>query len=228
MEDFGVFGRMYRVEFLKQMDIKFSELRAMEDGEFNWKIRMSIDGSPLKINVIEAPIYFWRTGSEHSITRMGIDDKGIPQYNFDLCQWGATVAAINAVKFCRKKNPFNGALIRFVTEIMIGQYFTYIECLAKKPVFAEQNFFNAKRFYHECYKQIESQIEDEVLQKMYTVQRTGKMQDLIDIIPEITFFDFMNKVRTEEYGGDEEFKKIRAALPQEIIDNDIKTGVAMY
>jgi len=223
-----VFGRMYRVEFLKQMDIKFSELRAMEDGEFNWKIRMSIDGSPLKINVIEAPIYFWRTGSEHSITRMGIDDKGIPQYNFDLCQWGATVAAINAVKFCRKKNPFNGALIRFVTEIMIGQYFTYIECLAKKPVFAEQNFFNAKRFYHECYKQIESQIEDEVLQKMYTVQRTGKMQDLIDIIPEITFFDFMNKVRTEEYGGDEEFKKIRAALPQEIIDNDIKTGVAMY
>ena len=223
-----VFGRMYRTEFLKQMDIKFSELRAMEDGEFNWKIRMSIDGSPLKINVIEAPIYFWRTGSEHSITRMGIDDKGIPQYNFDLCQWGATVAAINAVKFCRKKNPFNGALIRFVTEIMIGQYFTYIECLAKKPVFAEQNFFNAKRFYHECYKQIESQIEDEVLQKMYTVQRTGKMQDLIDIIPEITFFDFMNKVRTEEYGGDEEFKKIRAALPQEIIENDIKTGVAMY
>ena len=223
-----VFGRMYRVEFLKQMDIKFSELRAMEDGEFNWKIRMSIDGSPLKINVIEAPIYFWRTGSEHSITRMGIDDKGIPQYNFDLCQWGATVAAINAVKFCRKKNPFNGALIRFVTEIMIGQYFTYVECLAKKPIFAEQNFFNAKRFYHECYKQIESQIEDEVLQKMYTVQRTGKMQDLIDIIPEITFFDFMNRVRTEEYGGDEEFTKIRAALPQEIIDNDIKTGVAMY
>ena len=79
MEDIGVFGRMYRVEFLKQMEIKFSDLRAMEDGEFNWKIRMSIDGSPLKINVIEAPIYFWRTGSEHSITRMGIDDNGLPQ-----------------------------------------------------------------------------------------------------------------------------------------------------
>jgi len=223
-----IFGRAYRVEFLKQMGIQFSELRAMEDGEFNWKIRMSIDGSPLKINVIDAPIYLWRTGSEHSITRIGIDDKGIAQYNFDLCQWGATVAAINAVKFCRKKNPFNGALIRFVTEIMIGQYFTYVECLAKKPVFAEQNFFNAKRFYHECYQQIESQIEDEVLKKMYTVQLSGKAADLIDIIPEITFFDFMDKVRTEDYGGDEEFKKIRQSLPKEIVDNDIKTGVAIY
>lgn len=228
MEDFGVFARLYKVEFLRKNNIKFSELRAMEDGEFNWKVRMIIDGTPLKINVIDCPIYFWRTGSEHSITRIGIDDKGIAQYNFDLCQWGATVAAINAAKFARKANPFNGAIIRFVTEIMIGQYFTYVECLHKKPVFAEQNFFNAKRFYHECYKEIESQISDEVLSKMYTVQRTGKAQDLIDIIPQITFFDFMEKVRTEEYGGEEEFRKIREALPTEIIENDKKTGVATY
>lgn len=223
-----IFARAYRMKFLKEMGIEFSELRAMEDGEFNWKIRMSIDGSPLKINVIEAPVYLWRTGSEHSITRMGIDDKGIAQYNFDLCQWGATVASINAIKFCRKKNPFNGALIRFATEMMIGQYFTYVECLHKKPVFAEQNFFNAKRFYNECYKEIESQIADDVLENMYTVQRTGKAQDLIGIIPKITFWDFMSKVRTEEYGGEEEFKKIRASLPEELIENDRKTGVAMY
>ena len=216
------------MKFLNEMGIKFSELRAMEDGEFNWKIRMSIDGSPLKINVIDAPVYLWRTGSEHSITRIGIDDKGIAQYNFDLCQWGATVASISAIKFCRKKNPFNGALIRFSTEMMIGQYFTYIECLDKKPVFAEQNFFNAKRFYHECYKEIESQIADDVLENMYTVQRTVKAQDLIGIIPKITFWDFMERVRTEEYGGEEEFREIRSRLPQDIIDNDIKSGVAMY
>lgn len=227
MEDFGVFARMYRMEFLKQTGIKFSELRAMEDGEFNWKIRMSIDGTPLKINVIDAPVYFWRTGSEHSITRIGIDDNGIPQYNFDMCQWGATVASINAIKFARKKNPFNGALIRFSTEMMIGQYFTYVECLAKKPIFAEQNFFNAKRFYNECYKDIESQIDDDVLKNMYTVQRTGKMQDLIGIIPEITFWDFMKKVRETEYGGEEEFKRIRESLPKEIINNDKTTGVDM-
>ena len=223
-----MFGRMYRTEFLKQNKITFSELRAMEDGEFNYKVRMVIEGSKVKINIIDAPIYLWRTGSEHSITRIGIDEDNIAQYNFDLCPWGATVAAINAVKFCRKANPFNGSITRFITEIMVGQYFTYIECLAKKPVFAEQNFFNAKRFYNECYKEIESQIGDEVLKNMYTVQRTGKAQDLIGIIPEITFFEFMNKVRTEEYGGEEEFKRIRESLPEDIIENDKKTGVAIF
>ena len=220
-----VFSRLYNVKFLRDNEIRFSDLRANEDAEFNFKIRMIIDGTPFKINILDAPVYLWKTGSEHSITRMGIDENGIPQYNYDLCSWGATVAAINAFNFCRKKNPFNGAIMRFATEIMVGQYF---ECLDKKPIFAEQNMFNAKRFYHECYKTIEPQITDDVLKKMFSVQSHSKQQDLIGIIPEITFYDFMDRVRTEEYGGEEEFKRIRASLPEEIIENDKKTGVATY
>lgn len=200
----------------------------MEDAEYNWKIRMTIEGGPLQINRIDEPIYLWRTGSEHSITRIGIDENGIPQYNFDLCQWGATVASINAIKFCRKSNPFNGSINRFTTEMMVGHYFTYIECLNKKPVFAEQNLFNAKRFYNECYKQIENQIDEEILKQLYTIQLAQKAQDLIGIIPEITFFDFMNKIKSEKYNGEEEFKEIRSKLPKEIIDNDLKSGVATY
>lgn len=224
-----VFGRLYNKEFLDGNDISFSELRAMEDGEFNWKIRMTIEGSPLMININDYPVYFWRVGSEHSITRIGRDSKDkIPQYNFDLCQWGSTVAAIKAAKFCKEKNPFNGSITRFITEMMVGQYFTYIECLKKKPVFAKQNFFNAKRFYNECFKEIENQISKKVLQDIYTMNYAQKSQDLIGIIPEITFFDFMDKIKSEEYGGEEEFKAIRAELPKEIIDNDIKSGVATY
>lgn len=225
-----VFGRCYNTRFLKENEIGFSELRAMEDGEFNWKIRMTIEGSRFKINIIEDPIYFWRTGSEHSITRIGADDDKdhIPQYNFDLCQWGATVASINAIKFCKAMNPFNGSITRFTTEMMIGQYFTYIECLGRKPIFAKQNLFNAKRFYHEAYKEIENQISEKILKDMYTMQMAGKSRDLIGIIPEITFFDFMEKIKTEEYGGEEEFKQIRSELPEKIIENDIKSGVATY
>ena len=134
---------------------------------------------------------------------------------------GATVAAINAIKFCRKKNPFNGSIIRFATETMVGQYFTYIECLGKKPIFAEQNIFNAKKFYNECYKEIENQIDDEVLKNMYTMQLAGKAQDLIGIIPKITFFDFMDKIKNEEYNGIDEFNNIRKSFPKEILDNEI-------
>lgn len=221
-----VFAKMYNAKFLKSQEIGFTNLRAMEDGELNYKIRMTIEGSPLQIVTIDQPIYLWRVGSEHSITRIGVDENGIPQYNFDLCQWGATIAAINAIKFCRKKNPFNGSINRFALEMMVGHYFTYVECLERKPVFAEQNFFNAKKFYHEIYAEIESQIDEKIVKDMYTLQLAEKAQSLIGIIPQITFFEFMEKIKTEKYEGDKEFQVIREKLPQNILDNDIKCGVS--
>lgn len=221
-----VFGRLYNVQFLRAQGIGFSKLRAMEDGEFNWKIRMTIEGSPLQINLIEDPIYLWKTGSDHSITRIGLEEnEGVPLYNWDLCQVGATAAAINAIHFCKKKNPFNGGVTRFAVEQMISQYFTYVKCLNEKPMFAKQNLFNAKRFYHNCYKDIEKNIDDEILKTMYTAQYAAQSQEMIGLIPEITFFEFMNKVRTDEYGGKEEFDEIRKELPDWVIELDKKSGV---
>ena len=221
-----VFGRLYNVNFLRSSGIQFSKLRAMEDGEFNWKIRMLIEGSNLQINLIESPIYLWRTGSEHSITRIGIEENGgEPLYNWNLCQVGATAAAINAIHFCQKKNPFNGGIMRFAVEQMIGQYFTYIQCLERKPMFAKQNLFNAKRFYHSCYKDMEKNIDIEILKTMYTAQLAAHSQDMIGIIPEITFFEFMEIIKTEEYGGRQEFDSIRAELPDWVKELDLKSGV---
>ena len=221
-----VFGRLYNVNFLRSQGIAFSKLRAMEDGEFNWKIRMSIEGTPLQINRIESPIYLWKEGSDHSITRIGMEENGgEPLYNWDLCQVGATAAAINAIKFCQKKNPFNGGVTRFAVEQMISQYFTYVKCLEKKPMFAEQNFFNAKRFYHSCYKDLEKNIDNEILKMMYTAQLSAQSQDMIGIIPEITFFDFMEKIKIEEFGGKEEFEQIREKLPSWVKELDMKSGV---
>lgn len=221
-----VFGRLYNVSFLRQQGIRFSQLRAMEDGEFNWKIRMSIEGTPLQINIVENPIYLWRTGSEHSITRIGIEENdGEPLYNWDLCQVGATAAAINAIKFCQRKNPFNGGVTRFAVEQMIGQYFTYVQCIEKKPMFAKQNFFNAKRFYHSCYKDIEKNIDPTIIKTLYTAQYAAHSQDMIGFIPEITFFEFMDRVKTEPYGGKKEFESIREELPEWVTELDMKSGV---
>lgn len=221
-----VFGRLYNVNFLRQQDIRFSELRAMEDGEFNWKIRMTIEGTPLQINLIESPIYLWKTGSEHSITRIGIEENdGEPLYNWDLCQVGATAAAINAIKFCQRKNPFNGGVTKFAVEQMIDKYFTYVKCLERKPMFAKQNLFNAKRFYHSCYKDLEKNIDIDILKTLYTAQLTEQSQDMIGIIPEITFFEFMEQIKNEEFGGKEEFEAIREELPDWVKELDLKSGV---
>lgn len=221
-----VFGRLYNVKFLRENKIEFSALRAMEDGEFNWKIRMLIEGSPLQICKISEPVYLWRTGSEHSITRIGADKNGgEPLYNNDLCLVGSSVAAINAIKFCKSRNPFNGGVTRFTTEQMIGHYFSYIKSLEKSPMFADQIFFNAKRFYNLAYKDIENQISDDILKDLYTRQYVGESFSMIGIIPKITFFDFMKRLKNEPFGSKEEFESIRSKLPEWVIELDKKSGV---
>ena len=187
---------------------------------------MTIEGTKYKIAITDSPIYMWRTGSDHSITRIGTEENdGEPLYNWDLCQVGATAAEINAIKFCKKKNPFNGSILKFTVEMMIEHYFTYVKCLERKPLFAKQNLFNSKRFYHSCYKQVESDISEDILKNMYTASLAHNSQDMIGIIPNITFFDFMKKLKTEEYGGKEEFDTIRAELPDWVIELDKKSGV---
>jgi hypothetical protein len=48
---------LYNLQFLKSNGISFSKLRAMEDGEINWKVRLSIEGFPVKINMVEKVTY---------------------------------------------------------------------------------------------------------------------------------------------------------------------------
>jgi len=187
---------------------------------------MAIEGTQFKIAVSDNPIYMWRTGSEHSITRIGIEEnEGEPLYNWDLCQVGATAAEINAIKFCTSKNPFNGSIMKFTVEMMIEHYFTYIKCLNKKPMFAKQNLFNAKRFYHSCYEEIEKKISDDIIKTLYTQSLAHNSQDMIGIIPEITFFDFMKLLKDEPYGGKDEFEEIRKDYPSWVIELDKKSGV---
>jgi hypothetical protein len=138
---------------------------------------------------------------------------------------GSTVAAINAIKFCRAKNPFNGGITRFTAEHMIGCYFSYIKSIERKPMFSEQILFNAKRFYNLAYKDIENQLGEDIIRNMYTMGYAQEGQDLIGIIPSITFFDFMNKLKEEPFGSKEEFEQIRSKLPQWVIDLDEKSGV---
>lgn len=218
-----VFGRLYNVDFLRQSKISFSALRAMEDGEFNWKINMLVEGSPWRIKQIQDVVYYWLEGSEHSITRIGVKDN-IPQYNYDLCQIGGTVASKQATDFAKRVNPFNGSITRFITEQMIGHYFTYIECLGRRPEFAEQNLWLGKYFYNECYKEIEKGISEDIIKNMYTQMNAFKARDLIGIIPQVSFFDWFKMIKESDYSI-EEIKNIRSKLSKELLENDIKTGV---
>ena len=48
---------------------------------------------------------------------------------------------------------------------------------------------------------------------------------MVGIIPAITFFQFLELVKTEPYGGKEEFDQIRSELPDWVKELDEKSGV---
>lgn len=220
-----VFGRMYNVQFLRDHNIRFSDLRAMEDGEFNWKIRLTIADTDKAINQIDKPIYFWRTGSEHSITRVKMKDSDIPQYTFDLGQLGTVEAAIRAINFIKETDPDKPILKDFILDIMLGLYFSFEECRERAPRFEGINFWNMQRFYYEEYKAIETSIPAQKLKDAYSTKNISRGRNMIGVIPHYGFRALMDILSSTEYGGEEDLKKIEDMLPQEAIDNRKKTGV---
>lgn len=213
-----VFGRIYNVDFLKKNDIKFSTLRAMEDGEFNAKLRMLVEGSEFGIQIIDEVVYDWKEGSEHSITRTHTKDNEIPIYNYGLCSLGSNKCFANAIEFCNKKNPFNPSITRISAEIMVNQYFTYYECLENYDAFAEQNNWNAKWWYNHVFKKYSSTLEYDKLEEMYMVHPKNLRHE-----PKETFRQWFDRISTEEF-SDEQLKDIREKLPKEIIELEKKSG----
>jgi hypothetical protein len=59
---------------------------------------------------------------------------------------------------------------------------------------------------------------------MYTQINAANAGSLAGIIPQISFFEWFDRIKKEPYSI-EEIKTIRSKLSKEIIDNDIKTGV---
>lgn len=218
------FGRLTNLKFLQQNNINFGTLRAMEDGRFQWCIRLLIEGTNLKINYVNDISYVWKEGSEHSITRIGTDvNDGIPVYNYGLCQIGAAIAAKQAIDFAREKNPFNGNISKFAVEQMVGLYFTYYEAIEKCPKFAEQLLWLAKWFYNNCYKANCQNVTDDILDKFYMAMLGIKGPSLVHF-PELTFKQWFDKVSNEEFNIDE-LEEIRKKLPEDIVKAEKKSGV---
>lgn len=222
-----VFGRMFKVSFLKENGIRFPDkLRAMEDACFNWQIRMLTEGTQFKTTYINDMItYDWMPGSEHSITRIGTV-KNIPQYNFDLCRVGAILAAEYAINYVKSKNPFSPNIMKFATEQFVNCYFMCVECKGKRDEFIDQCFYLSRYFYNKVFKPYEQLVNQQALDQMYTQMMVQRAGDLVGVIPYVTFYDWLKEVKELDSSFDvKDIVEIRSRLSQEIIDNDIASGV---
>lgn len=190
-----MFGKIYRRDFINRYKVRFNDTRANEDTGFNTIVKLLCDNPTEQVRFINECVYYWHNKVD-SITR--INDN---QYSYDqsLCGW--TDNMIYAIDHVRKYKPFSGASIQHTVSCMLQLYYYYIETVARKPVFADQNWEYVKKYYHECYKRIEDDISDEVFGDMFSMISQDKWASgsLIGIIPHIGIYEFMQKLRDEPY-----------------------------
>lgn len=219
-----VFGRLYNIKFLKENEIEFSKLRCMEDGEFNSKIRMLIEGTSLKWNVTDRPVYYWNEGSEHSITRTiwKGHNNDMPIYNLGGCSKGAAICFKNAIEFVAKRNPFNPSIVRTASELMVDKYFTYFESVQNFPEYAEQNAFIASWWYHNVFIKYAANVEYETLEQIFMQMLVSKA-NTFKSFPSMTFKQFYDWIITLPCDNDT-LKEIRSRIPEELIKLEANTG----
>lgn len=190
-----MFGKLYRREFIDQYRIRFNDTRANEDTGFNTIVRLLCDNPAEQVRFIAECVYYWHNKPD-SITR--INDG---QYAYDQCLCGWVDNMIYAIGQARKHKPFSGAPIQWTVTCMLQLYYYYVETVARKPVFADQNWEYTKKFYDRCYRKIEPDISDEVFAQMFSGLSQEKWGSgaLAGIVPHIGVMDFMAKLRAEPY-----------------------------
>lgn len=216
-----MFGKIYKRDFLNKYKIRFNDTRANEDTGFNTIVRLLCSNNPNEVvHWINETVYYWHEKKD-SITR--INDC---QYAFDQSFCGWTDNMIYAIETAKKIQPFNGAIDQWTLECMMQLYGYYIETVARNPVFAPQNWEYVKKFYHTCYKKIETNITDEMLAFAYSSVMQGKNASgsMLGIIPCMGVREFLSKVKTEKYNPDDIYT-VWETLPAELIENNEKCGV---
>lgn len=215
-----MFGKLYRREFIEKYEIRFNETRANEDTGFNTWVRLLCDNPQEQIRFIPETTYFWHNKKD-SITRI---NNG--QYGFDQCLCGWTDNMIYAIQNAKKARPFNGGISQWTVNVMMELYYYYVECYARKKVFADQAWEYVKKFYNTCYKKIEDDITDKVFSEMFSMASMAKHQqgNLIGFIPHIGIKEFMDKLHKEKYNP-EDIYDVWDKLPDDLIQNNIKCGV---
>jgi len=184
-----VFGKVYRVKFLRKHNIGFSELRANEDLEFNIKIDLLQTDEEYTHFINDKQVYLWRM-KEDSITR--INDR---EYSYHQGLIGALQAKMKAFNFPGvDKNRVNKIAVTEVPHL----YNKYISITHDRPDKKEwlQNVFDVMvEFYHNYSKKIWESLHPE--EQAYLFNKRN-LKNLQHIIPSITFEEFINKLENKK------------------------------
>ena len=184
-----VFGKVYRVDYLRKNNIGFSELRANEDLEFNLKVYLRQGEGEYTHFVNDKQAYLWRI-KEDSITR--VNDR---EYSYHHGLIGAIQAKMRAF-------DFEGVDPERVKKMAAGEvphlYNKYISIIHDRPdkrEWLEAVFEAMVKFYHEYARVTWLGLHPEEQSYLFNQRNLRNVQH---IIPPVTFAEFMEKLEAKQ------------------------------
>lgn len=192
-----MFGKIYRRSFIDKYNIRFHQSsRANEDNGFNTICHLCSSDHE-QINFIAAHVYYWHENAD-SITRANDCQYSYGGSDRDSF-YGYVENMIYAVKEAKKRKPYNGFITMWAVSCMLHIYEYYIECVARAPEHAENNFKWCKRYYNEVYQSFEADISDEIIAQHYNdVMKNAYIGDKLNgIIPCMGIFEFLDKLKKD-------------------------------
>jgi glycosyltransferase involved in cell wall biosynthesis len=190
-----VFGKLYRRSFINKYNIRFHPTsRANEDNGFNTIIRLLSNANEI-IRFIPVHVYYWHENL-NSITRANEY-----QYTCGTSKEDSFYGYIENMIYATKKAKDMGAseynLRSWTVDCITFLYKYYLETIESNKDHASCFMDYCKLFYNEIYKLYEKDITVQMLSESYTelIRNSFQERTVMGIIPSMTLFDFLNKIK---------------------------------
>lgn len=184
-----VFGKVYRVSYLRKNNISFSELRSNEDLEFNLKIGLLQNENEYTHFLNDKQVYLWKI-KENSITR--INNR---EYSYHHGLIGGLQAIMNAFDF---ENANKDRIKQIAISEVPHLFNKYISIIVDRP--NEHEWLKSVsaqiiKFYHNYARNHWLELTKEEQAYLFNQRNLRNVQH---IIPPITFAEFMEKLEAKQ------------------------------
>ena len=187
-----VFGKLYRRSFIEKYNIRFNSTRANEDTGFNTKVKLLADKDNPILSVQDI-VYYWHY-REDSITR-----KNNCEYSYGESFVGYVDNMIDAIKFAKSTAPSNGYIEKFAIQTMVNLYIYWLQTDKRDSKFSYRNFSYCAKYYKEIFSDVMDKLRNtdngsNILKSEFAKEYHSRANELMDICPGITFFEFLENL----------------------------------
>lgn len=215
-----LFGKIYRREFIESHNIRFINSRASnQDAGFNMLVKLYCNNDKNQICYTDDCTYTWFF-NPGSITTIGNF-----QFEYDQSICGYVDNMIYVSDHIAIHDPLYD-ISQWEVYILTVLYCKFNMVIDQFPIFSDQTWYYVKKFYHNSYLKYYRGIDETGYKSIVyqTINEQNQNPCMENVIPVITFFQFMDKLYNEEFKEDE-ILEIRKKLPPEYRENNILCGM---